>query len=163
VSVIVRDTDRGFKQLLVNVRSAQGAVRVGVDDAPHNDGRGQSVSDIAMRHEFGLGVPERSFLRSWVDENQTGIKKSLGYWVKRTLLGKDLAWRDALGKFGEYAVKGVQKKILTNIPPDLAESTVKRKQLTAVREPELALVNTGQLYDSIIYELHDKVGGGDAQ
>ncbi len=155
MSVKISDRDNGYRKVLTNVRSSQGAVRVGVTDAPH-EGRedGLTVDQVGAFHEFGLGNnPQRSFLRAWVDSNQPGIKQSLRYWTTETLYGR-IGWKDAMSRFGEYCVKGVRQRIMTNIPPPLTSETVARKGGN-----DVALVDTEQLINGIIYDVHQKVGG----
>jgi hypothetical protein len=44
--------------------------------ASHKDSD-MSVAALGMIHEFGLGVPERSFIRAWYDVRQPQIKQAL--------------------------------------------------------------------------------------
>jgi hypothetical protein len=142
----ITDRDRGFGALLRAVKGASGTVQVGVADTPREDDRGLTNADVAAFHEFG----DRPFIRPWVDENQPGIRSSLRYWVTQTLAGKK-PWRNSLEKFGEYAVKGIRKKIDQGVPPPLAKSTEKRKGHA------LALVDTKQMYDAVTYEIDEAV------
>jgi hypothetical protein len=55
-------------------------ISVGVHDAEGskvhpNAENGETVAEIAQDHEFGFGVPQRSWLRAWVD--QTDFKPML--------------------------------------------------------------------------------------
>ena len=58
----------------------------------------------------------------------------------------------ALGLLGTWAVAAIQAKIRTNIPPELKQATIDRKH------SDLALVDTGQLLNSLTYEVVDDTG-----
>lgn len=148
--VRISDKDHGFKALRVAVRSARGAVAVGVTDAPHEP-TGIPTDVLGAIHELGLGTaPQRSFLRGWVDENQTGVRQSLAYWVTASLT-KGVVWRTAMNAFGAYCVKGIRTRMRAGIEPELLPETARRKG------HDTPLIDTEQLIDGIIYELHEKV------
>src|SRR5436190_2045458 len=71
----VTDTDKGYDALFKRVGDlAKGrALTVGVHQdeggAAHENGNGMTVLEVATINEFGEGVPERSFIRAWADEN----------------------------------------------------------------------------------------------
>lgn len=143
--VTIRDTDHGYNRVLTEVRRISNArvVRVGVTDDPH-EGSDLSVAEIAEIHEFGNDhVPQRSFLRAWVDANQASWMGRL----KSLILAKFYQATDWEAGFGRYAVKGIQDRIRAHIPPPLAASTVKRKGDTT------PLIETEQLINGIIYEV----------
>jgi hypothetical protein len=142
---MITDTDHGYKKLLVNVRKMRKTtVKVGVDDKPHPGRSGLTTAEIGAIHEFGLGVPQRSFLRGWVDGHQREWFSWLRQGLVRALVG-DAKWAD---DYGKYAVKGVQERILAHIPPPLADSTVERKGGETT-----PLLDTGELLQDIIYEV----------
>lgn len=77
----VREKGRGSVELEKLLRSLQDVeITVGIhgDEGgqPHGED-GQTIASIAESHELGLGVPTRSWLRGWVDENQTQNAKDL--------------------------------------------------------------------------------------
>lgn len=145
MSVVIQDRDNGFRQLLVNVRKfGRFTVRVGVSDAPHEGSPGMSIADVGTIHEYGLGVPRRSFLRGWVDENERGIVA----WLRSAVLRAILGGADAADAFGRHAVAGIRARIRRHIPPALEDATVKRKGGN-----DTPLVDTEQLIDGIEYEV----------
>lgn len=150
MTVSIQDKDNGYARLLTNVRGAQGAVKIGVANTPHSEAK-MPCDELGKIHEFGLGVPQRSFLRGWVDENRDAIKQQLGYYIEMHLRGT-MTWRAALTKFGEWCVRGVQARMVAHIPPPLAASTVKRKG------SDIPLIDSEQLYNAVIFELHERVG-----
>ncbi len=147
MSVTIVDKDNGYKHLLVTVRKMHGtSVKVGVSDAPHVGTPGMTIADIGAIHEFGGGtVPQRSFLRAWVDEHRSEWFSWLRRGIVGALFGRTQSWAD---DYGKYAVAGVRAKILSNIPPPLADETARRKQGN-----DIALVDTGQLLEGIEYEV----------
>src|ERR1700682_419186 len=150
MNIQVSYKDSGYARLLTNVKGAQGAVKVGVSDIMHTKAN-MPCDELGKFHEFGLGVPQRSFLRGWVDENREAIRRQLGFYTEMTLRGS-MTWRAALTKFGEWAVAGIHARMRAHIPPPLAASTVKRKG------SDIPLIDTQELYNAIIFELHEKVG-----
>jgi hypothetical protein len=123
-------------------------VRIGVltsEDA----GPGLSLAELAAIHEFGApsaNIPERSFIRSTLRDERDKIE-ALCLRLARGIIADRLDLDAALGLLGTWAVAAIQAKIRSNIPPELAQATVDRKHST------LALVDTGQLINSITYEV----------
>lgn len=101
---------------------------------------------IAEIHEFGLGVPERSFIRAWFDANQDKIKKAIAAAMQQVIKGK-YTKEVALERLGALFASQIQARISSNIPPPLAPSTIKRKGSS------VALIDTGQLRSAITYRI----------
>lgn len=141
----ITDVDKGYKKRVAELTTkGQPYVKVGVfganADKSYDDGT--TVGDVATFHEFGLGVPERSFIRSWADENQDKVKAFI-----KEQKAKGTSDDQTLERVGLLAVGGIQEKIASNIPPPLAASTIARKGSST------ALIDTGQLRASISYEV----------
>ena len=153
MGVTVTDTDRGFRALKQRLETSFAPLDVGVDEKPHEGSPGMSVADIATIHEFGLGVPERSFLRSWADEHAAEIREYIADLATQHVIG-NITRAEMYERLGRWAVQGVQQKILSNVPPPLAAETAKRKG------SDLALVATGQLLEAIVWEImaYEKIG-----
>lgn len=158
----VFDRDLGYARIVRNLGMIRAAslggsgpsVFVGVRDAagPHTDGTPLIL--IAAVQEFGSAdghVPERSFLRSTIDEQR---EKYVGLIVKileasyKAPIGSGRAvLRGGLGRLGALAVGDVQKKITAlNAPPN-APSTIAKK---GSANP---LIDTGRLRQSIDFEV----------
>lgn len=65
----VKDTDRGFKSAMRNLKLMSAGLTVGIHDEDGDKAKitpkGETTStvmDVATAHEYGIGVPERSFL-----------------------------------------------------------------------------------------------------
>lgn len=120
-----------------------------VVQGPHTTGL--TVAQLAAFHEFGLGVPERSFLRRTFlgRKNETG--NSLGQAAARVIV-EGQAPEQALGVQAEVMAGWVKSAIANReIKQDLAPSTIARKARTNVRSGfgTAALIDTGQLIQAI--------------
>lgn len=129
--------------------------RIGVlpEDAakPHQNPDGShgplTVGEVAEIHELGLGVPERSFIRAWFDENQQRIKKDLRNAARALARRRNkLSYRQLLEKLAAKYVIEIQENMLS-IPPPLARSTIDSKGHS------MTLFHTGHLQKSISYEI----------
>lgn len=147
----VDDRDMGYAQLL---KSFEGLnenvdVLVGVPETSAEYEGGANQVLIATVNEFGTDdgrIPERSYLRSTVDENKSKyaalITKLLGHVVDGKLTAEV-----AFDRLGLTVEADVKRKIVTLIDPPNADATV---QLKKSSNP---LIDTGQLRQSIIYEI----------
>lgn len=144
----VTDTDKGYAKLLKQLRDINApGVYVGV--------RAEAGSDmviIAASNEFGTAdghVPERSYLRSTVDDGQSEVADDLQKALTEAVDGtRDI--RTGLERVGAKWVGKVQDKIKSHPGPPNAPSTIARKGADAT------LVDTGRLRQSIDYELRDE-------
>src|SRR5262245_48739186 len=78
--VKVVDKDRGYGALMKRLQKRAGRVTVGIheDDGSHpHSGGGGTIAEVMSRHELGLGVPRRSFIADYVDENEQELQKKL--------------------------------------------------------------------------------------
>lgn len=149
--IIVRDN--GAKKLLANMRRRPG-VTVGVhaaDGAATQEGSDLTVADIAGIHEFGLGVPERSWLRDFVDQNRAVLLAKLRDIGKRVARGED---PDLLTeRFGLEVVGMIKERIIAGIEPPLAPETLVRKLELTGAPKETPLILFGQFISSIAHRL----------
>lgn len=102
----------------------------------------------ASANEFGTRdghVPERSFMRSTVDEQRTSYSGVLASVLR--VADSVSALERGLGRLGLRGVRDVQRKITSNVPPPNAPSTVRRKGSTGT------LRDTGRLRQSIDFEV----------
>jgi hypothetical protein len=142
-----RDRDHGAKKLLEQIKSIKGAaVDVGVlgDKAAASHGE-TTVADVATFHEFGLGVPERSFIRGYVDENEAGAAKLALKAAQSVAKGLDVD--TVLNVVGLSHVGGMQARIAEGIDPALSPATIEKKGSAT------PLVDTGQLRSAITHRI----------
>lgn len=167
-----KDRDKGCAKRLREIqRFNRTRVQVGILSSGRGaasngsaDGKlsGLSVLEVGTFHEFGLGVPRRSFIRDWYSENQEPSAKRLRVCAELVVSGK----RSAVGAaelLGLWAQGSIQARITAG-PSDwapLAASTIKRKgyqsptfkdgTVARVTPSAKALIDTGQLRSSITF------------
>lgn len=151
----VRDTDRGLAKRIASLEGLSRAVTVGV----HGDQGGEpaeggeiTLAEVAAIHEFGLGVPERSFLRAFVDEHRTELQAMMRASAQAVAAGK-LTSEVALERFGLRVVGMVKKRIVAGIDPPLAEATKEQKAARTGGPKDTPLILWGQLISSILHEV----------
>jgi hypothetical protein len=108
-----------------------------------------TVLAIATFHEFGLGVPERSFIRAWCDAHEKEVEERLAHDSERAAKG-EIPWEMVMERLGLFIQGGIQQLIADGIDPPLVASTIKRKGSS------VPLINTGQLRSSISYQVADR-------
>lgn len=146
----VTDKDMGYSALLVGINrlANEPAVFVGVrGDAGSVDG--VPLLLIASANEFGTSdghVPERSYIRSTVDERRATYLATLSKIVGDEVDGKQLAVK-GLDRLGVRAVADVQRKITSLKEPPNTAGTIRKKGSSN------PLIDTGRLRQSIAYEV----------
>ncbi len=146
----VKDTDHGWKELSDRIKEAAKSpyvVSVGIHEADDEDyDNGETLLDIAEKHEFGLGVPRRSFLVDWFDANESANKKLVSQ-LGRLVVSGELELEDALDQLGLKFVGEIQKRIKEGIDPPNSAGTIARKGSST------PLIDTGQLWSAIRHEV----------
>ncbi len=109
-----------------------------------------TVFEVANKNEFGLGVPERPFIRGYVDAHEKEIRSELTkYCQEAALTSQSIEW--ALTRVGEFIQEGM-KAFITNqgegtYAPN-SPSTIARKDGDST-----PLIDTRQMYDAITYKV----------
>ncbi|PVZ86730.1 hypothetical protein C9426_14940 [Serratia sp. S1B] len=142
-----------LKALEARIRAVgQKTVVVGVP-ASKNGARDDDLSNatIAAAHEFGVPghIPERSFLRSTMNENKEQAAAFLAKRLRQAIF-TDGQSETAFAQLGEKLSGEVKRKILSGITPVLDRKTIQRKGSSK------PLIDTGNLLQSITYEVRDK-------
>lgn len=141
---IVKTNKRG--DVLLNVAD-DGSVSAQTKDVIVDAEDGATMAEIATYHEFGIGVPQRSFLRAWADQDRQKIEATLRRLTVRVIAGK-LTREQAYEQFGGWAQGQVQKFIADGrVQPPLDQRTIDAKGSSK------PLIDTGQLRSSITYEV----------
>lgn len=179
MSVKIQDKDKGYKKLLKDAKVGAPVVTVGIHAAEgqqkHKDSE-LTVLDIAAFNEFGLGVPERSFVRAWADKYDAKAKDIIASRMRMVVAGK-ITKEQALYQIGSAFQGAMQANISDGIPPPNAESTAlqkENKKTKAKRNAQLAsgkitrservgqaiegakpLIDTGQMRSSITFAVED--------
>lgn len=138
--------------LTIGVHAEEGAAKkrdkwVDAAGVEHNEtDEKTTLVQVATVHEYGLGVPERSFLRAWFDEEGEKAKEAFRRVYEAVIAGKYDA-KTGLERLGLAFVGRIQNRISKGIEPELADVTIKRKRSSK------PLINTGQLRSSIRHRL----------
>jgi phage gpG-like protein len=138
-----------FKKLLKKFQSVDILVGIPEDAIPYPDGTGTAM--VAAVHEFGapsINVPERSFLRSTIDEKRADYIDLFIKGFNKALEGS-MEPKKVFSLIGLQAQTDVQKKIQTISKPALKKATIKAKG------SEKPLIDTGHLLQSIRYEVKE--------
>jgi hypothetical protein len=154
----VIDRDLGYSRIIRNLRdlgrAAQSieklpAVFVGVRADTHAVD-GTQMALIAAANEFGTAdghVPERSYIRSTLDENREKYLDALSKATGRAVDKGPAVMRTELGKVGARVVADIQRKIVAIKEPPNAPSTI------AAKGSANPLIDTGRLRQSIDWEV----------
>lgn len=120
----------------------------GTPSPQHRDRRGrfgETCATILRRHEFGLGVPERSVFRAYLAGHAREISRRVADATRVVATGR-VTPDQAAAAIGEATAEGLRERVLEGIPPPLAESTLADPK----RNPSgIPLFDTGQLVASI--------------
>ena len=149
VTLKVKDTDRGWNKLARVIRlSGRPSVTAGV----HGTEKGRTVGEInnvglAAIHEFGAplaNVPERSFIRSTVDDKLKSWKRLLTK-LGGSIYALEMPVEQALNVVGLRMASDIQRTINKGRSDwaDLKPATIARKASTK------ALIDTRELLRSI--------------
>jgi len=112
-------------------------------------GAALTVAEVGAIHEFGSGrIPKRSFIKGTIDQQRAQILRRMEIGGEGVLTGK-LDQRTAMELIGEYTVGRIKQRMANGISPANAPSTIARKGSST------PLVDTGQLRNSITYEVHE--------
>lgn len=165
VRVKITDRDRGYKQLVAELKKAgkKSFVKVGLlgDDA-REDG-GLTNTELGLIHEFGapsIGLPERSFIRSTFDAKQAEWIRLRDRLVGLVYDGK-LTIEAALGLLGARASSDIKASITEGAgiePPNtpqvfMAKLARNRRGFNSTGAPPRVLVDTGQLVRAISWQV----------
>ncbi len=155
MSVKIRDTDRGYRKTVAAVKVAAkgGGVSIGVhakegaaEKKTREGDESMTVLDVAIINEFGLGVPERPFLRNWFDQNRSANTEALRKAIRLVLAGK-MPLEQALELVGLRYVGGLQKAIAGRTL-NLKENA---PQTIAEKGSSTPLIDIGQLRQSLTH------------
>jgi hypothetical protein len=161
---LVRDIDHGYKALFSRLRRAKtriGAasslspshrISIGIhgdEAAVRYDGAAGDVSlvEVAAAHEYGLNVPERSFIRAWFDVNRQRLAREMKFAEQAELFGGN---PDAVKQLAQRWASEVKAGITSrsaHLKP-LAPATIAARERAGIGS-ETPLDATGQLVRSI--------------
>jgi hypothetical protein len=152
--VILRDTDRGYAALMQRVLAiAHPRIAVGIHEAQgaatkktREEGAPPTVVDVAAWAEFGIGQPERSWLRAWYDGYHRQGHKEIARMLATVIQGRQPMQR-GLEQIGQRFVGLIQLRIAQGVPPPNSPVTIRMKGSSK------PLIDTGQFRSSITYSV----------
>lgn len=147
--ITTKDRDRGQKRIYREIKMFNDFVlKIGIQgDRPQKDSA--AVVVYATKNEFGDGVPERSFIRSTVDE-QIDNWQRLAFDLLRQLISSRQNAETVLQLVGERMQVDVQKKIVNLRKPSNSLKTI------ALKGSSNPLIDTGRMRQSIRYSVERK-------
>lgn len=143
-----------LRAIVKRLNGMRARVEVGVPAGPREKG-GSSSALVASVHEFGSparNIPQRSFLRGGIERNLPGLIALNG--ANLAAIGRgQMDIETALGRLGQAAAAAVKREIIEGDFAPLKAATIKRKKSSR------PLVDTGQLRQSVTYDVIVKGGG----
>lgn len=147
VKVSVSDKGPGFGVLAAELAGAE--IRIGVQDedaAKKHPTRGVTIGELAARHEMGLGMPERSFLRSWFDQNRDRTVRELASAEQQIIKGGSR--KKIFERLGFIWTDEIRRNIASGkVRPVLKASTIRRKG------HDTPLLETATLVNNVKFKL----------
>lgn len=146
----IKDVDRVEKYIRRELKKLQKAhVEVGIrDESLAADG--SSILQYATLNEYGIGVPERSFIRSTADEE----KKKWGGLMQEAIESVlDLTAPNAnvaLSRIGLVARDDIKDKISSGVEPENSRST-RKKKTGSPTGITTTLIDTGAMRAAVNY------------
>lgn len=154
VTVKIEGGDK-YKRFLAKMAEIAGGVKAGIlNNATTTDGK--SIAEYAIYNEFGTSrIPARPFMRTVAKSEQ---KKWVGTMVGhiRGRATDPAIWKQALGKAGEQMVKDIQNSIQNGSWAPNAPATVRAKARKGKSEPDHPLMDTGEMFAAVSFEVVDK-------
>jgi len=146
--VKITEKGPGFRQMFEDL--AGGSITLGSQgpdaDKKHPDYNG-TVGELMALHELGLGVPERSWLRSWIDTNQARCKADMALAMQQIISGRK-SRKQALEEMGYKWTEDMRANIVDGkIRPAITPATAARKGHNT------PLLDTAEGVNSITFKL----------
>jgi hypothetical protein len=127
LSVEIKSDTKGLKVLGNLLRRIDNSVEIGFFDGkthPKNDGA-NTIAEVGMINELGIGVPSRPFMRETLIENNNYIAQ-LGSKMGAVVTGK-VKTKQALKELGAKIQTDIQEKIADNNFKENAPATIAKK------------------------------------
>ena len=159
-TTVKNDKSKDFFKKLDQVK--KGYVTIGVHEDAGGYDNGVPVWKVALANEFGahiengfgkgieINIPERSFIRSAIDDNIDKINK----WREEMLeniFDKNWTVEKALKAIGLRIQILIQNKIKSHVPPPNADSTLAEKKREG--QGQVTLVASGTMLRSVTFKV----------
>ena len=155
VTVSIKGGDK-YKKFLAKMAEIAGGVKAGILEGATNRVTGEPIAPYAVYNEFGTSrIPARPFMRTVAKSEP---KKWVGTMVGhiRGRATDPAIWKQALGKAGEQMVKDIQNSIQNGSWTPNAPATVRAKARKGKGEPDHPLMDTGEMFAAVKFEVVDK-------
>lgn len=145
---------KAMEKALVDINTMEVAVGITEENATKHiygdgDDDASTVLEVGGAHEFGIGVPERSFLRAtWIEKEEEINKIKKNIFLKMTDLSMSV--KNGLGNLGEDC-RNFSKEAF--IDGGFGEWLALSPETIARKKNEKILVETNTLKNSITYEV----------
>lgn len=148
------DKDLGANRIIKGLNNLKGlSVKIGIQEDSGTYASGVSVPLVGFWMEFGTSrIPERSFIRSTINENKDKLESHRDRLLGMFLTGK-ISEVKALEQLGFMIQEMIKTTIKKKWEPALKPSTIRAKQYAGVRIPEKPLIWTGLLLNSISFQV----------
>ena len=125
-------------------------IKVGIISGDKGYEDGLTVGEIAEKHEFGLGVPERSWLRGWFDGHADDVKDIARDYLEDAARG-NRTFVSVGNLIAGVASASCRKRIeaAEELLPITSPMTIALKKAKGLNPPYTPLVETGVLLGSI--------------
>jgi hypothetical protein len=125
-------------------------ITAGIHEAEGSaDHDGLTNAELGSIHEFGTGdIPQRSFIRAWMDENQSLINEWVVDATNAVLAGEDP--EGATERVALQMESGIKDRLLSGISPALDPGSKRGK------EGGVPLIDSSQLLGSILGKVKRK-------
>jgi len=146
---VIRDRDLGFNKLLNIDKAMPKGVKIGIFGGTTADG--ESIPAYANKNEFGIDVPERPFMRSTFDQEQSSLVSMIKRLVDSYIKGRMATPKQLFSVVGDYLKTKVQERI-TN-----ASQWAKPNSPVTVRikGSDKPLIDTGAMRSAITYKVEE--------
>lgn len=144
----VKEIDLGWGKILRNMKKIDKTIlKVGIQAGDMAADGKNTMAFIGAVHEFGTEhIPQRSFIRSALNDNQKKIADFAGELGEQIILGKKTP-KQALNLMGLKITGMIQEKITDGDFTPLAPATVRAKKSNK------PLIDTGRMRASIKHKL----------
>ena len=155
VNVEIKGGDK-YKKFLAKMSEIAGGVKAGILEGATNRVTGEPIAPYAIYNEFGTkNIPARPFMRTVAKSEP---KKWIGEMV-RHIRGKatdPAIWKQALGVAGESMKADIKDSIQNGAWTPNAPATVRAKARKGKVEPDHPLMDTGEMFAAVSFEVVDK-------
>lgn len=145
----VKDIDLGWEKIIKNMKTLDKKVlKVGIQEGDMSADGKNTMAYIGSIHEYGAEhiIPQRSFIRSTLDDNSSQIANLSGQLGAKIIEGKQTP-EQALNLIGLKVAGMIQEKITDGNFTPLSPATVRAK---GDNKP---LIDTGRMRASIKHKL----------